>query len=233
MYTEDHCALRWLVVVNGILWLTLCVLFLILPFLTNNPVFFLFLFVTLMLFFFTTGTTGLVATWPIGIRLTCSGVRIGGVRRAARRQARDGGDPRKPPRARAQRGEVFFCPWQGVQRAEVVTDEAELRKLKRHRAIDTADARGRRVPVLALGRLWAPHMKAALVLTVDLSVASVPEFRPPDARRYWFKFSDFTPFRPSPVWFAPTRHPEALREALARFNVPGPATSRPGSPGPW
>ena len=70
--------------------------------------------------------------------------------------------------------------------------------------------------VLALGSLWAPFMTAALVIQVDLSQATVPQFRPPDTRRYWFKPSRPDPYTVSPTWYAPTRHPAELRAALSQ-----------------
>lgn len=69
--------------------------------------------------------------------------------------------------------------------------------------------------------LTVPFMRAALVVTVDLQMAELPRFRPPDDQRYWFKPSDFSRADPSPIWVAPTRHPEALRNALAQLNAPG------------
>jgi hypothetical protein len=53
----------------------------------------------------------------------------------------------------------------------------------RPRVRDLARCRWDGGKVLALGTLWAPFMTAALVIQVDRSQATVPEFRPPDTRR--------------------------------------------------
>lgn len=226
-YTEDRCAIRWPLMFNAVFWPVMFLFFLVLGAVTGDVGLFLVLIVAIAGFLLTQGPFALAKCWPAGIRIDDTGVRIGGVRHAEGRQARNGQRPQKLPRAHAQRREVFFCPWPGVQHAEVVTGHAELRKLARTGRDFGIRARS----VIALGKLWAPHAKALLVLNVDLAVAGIPEFRPPDTRRSWWKVSDFTPFRPSPVWFVPTRHPGALRAVLAKLDVPGPATRHPGEPG--
>jgi hypothetical protein len=102
-----------------------------------------------------------------------------------------------------------------VRGIEVVTGRKELRELTRY----GRDLGLRRGQVFAVGKLWAPFMNAALVVNVDLSAASVPQLRPPAERRDWFKFTYRNPFRPSPVWYAPTRHPDALRAVLAQLRA--------------
>ena len=57
------------------------------------------------------------------------------------------------------------------------------------------------------------------VIQVDLSHATVPDFRPPDTRRYWLKPSRPGPFRVSPTWYAPTRRPAELRAALTAASI--------------
>ncbi len=74
--------------------------------------------------------------------------------------------------------------------------------------------------MLALGTLWAPFMTAALVIQVDLSHAAIPDFRPPDTGRHWFKPSRPDLFLVSPTWCAPTRHPADLRAALTAPAIP-------------
>jgi hypothetical protein len=90
----------------------------------------------------TFGTFGLVLCWPIGIVMDAEGIRIGGIRRAAKRARKQGRDINR------QRGEVFFCPWEAVQRMEVVTDRRELKKL-RQAAPDIGISRSN---LVALGR---------------------------------------------------------------------------------
>ena len=76
---------------------------------------------------------------------------------------------------------------------------------------------------MRLGLLTSPYMRALLVINVDLAAPGthIPEFRPPDEQRYWFKPSAPQRFAPHPVWVAPTRHPEELKAALAELGVSG------------
>jgi hypothetical protein len=103
----------------------------------------------------------------------------------------------------------------------VVTDRREVR---RYAALGR-NVGGTRLEVatrtMRLGLLTSPSMRALLVIDVDLTAPGVrlPEFRPPDTERYWFKPSAPQRFAPHPVWVAPTRHPERLRAALAELGV--------------
>ena len=155
------------------------------------------------------GIIAAVVNRATGIRITHAGVSIGGVRHQHHRRGRKAdGDTGSLPPASAQRTQVFFCPWPAVRRIEVVTGRSRMRDLARCRWDGNK--------VLALGALWAPFMTAALVIQVDLSQATVPQFRPPDTRRYWFKPSRPDPYTVSPTWYAPTRHPAELRAALSQ-----------------
>ncbi len=212
-YAEDHCSLRWPVLFNGIAWPALFLIFLIVPFATGNLLLLNLALVAGILCAVGGSIFGLVITWPTGIRIDAEGIRIGGVRHAARRGGAGAG---KLPTAGSQRRQVFSCPWNGVQNLRVVTDRGELKKLRR-------SSRGR--GDLRVGILWSFWMKAALVVNVDPAAAQIPRFRPPDTQRYWFKVSRPTRAVPSPVWLAPTRHPERLREALTQFNAQGPLPS--------
>lgn len=135
-----------------------------------------------------------------GIQLSADGIRIGAVSRVRRRRRGD------LPWGSAQRGEVFFCPWDGVQRAMVVTDAGALK-----------EAGGLRKPPVRLGVLWAPFAKAALLIEIDKRRAVFPEFREPDWSRPFFRPYHPGPFSQSRIWYAPTRRPELLRLALARY----------------
>ena len=68
-------------------------------------------------------------------------------------------------------------------------------------------------------------MTAALVLHVDVGHATVPDFRPPDTQRHWFKPSRPVPYTVSPTWYAPTRHAAELRAALSRGAGIGPSSA--------
>jgi hypothetical protein len=215
LYAEDHCGLRWPLLSQAILWPALLVVSIVIIVVTGNPDLSFLPVIALLGTWF--GIIAVAINRPAGIRVTTDGVCVGGVRHEHQRHARGRKDPRALPPASAQRRQLFCCPWPAIQHLEVITDPAEVRKLAKSRHGDG---------LLAVGRLWAPFMTAALVIQVDLKHASVPEFRPPDTRRYWFKVSRPGSFVISPVWFAPTRHPAALRAVLAQRNDP--ATRRPG-----
>jgi hypothetical protein len=63
---------------------------------------------------------------------------------------------------------------------------------------------------------WAPFTRSALFLEVDINAVTIPEFRPPDTERHFFRSSNFAVSFTSPLWLIPTKHPEALRAALAQ-----------------
>lgn len=208
LYAEDHCGLWWPLLSQAILWPLLLVVSIVIVVITRNPDLFFLPAITLLGTWF--GIIAVAINRPTGIRVTTDGVCVGGVRRA-HQHAHGRQSPHELPPASAQRTQLFCCPWPAIQDLEVITDRGEVRKLAKTRHNDG---------LLPLGKLWAPFMKAALVIQVDLRHASVPEFRPPDTRRSWFKVSRPGAFVVSPVWFAPTRHPAALRAALAERNEP-------------
>lgn len=222
LYSEDHCALRRPLVLNGLCWPLLLVGSFICLLVTKNTGFMLG-FIVGVIGNLTLGGLMLGQDWPIGIRVGTAGVRIGGIRRAERRAARQRQEPRQAPRARTQRRQVFSCPWEAVQRIEVVTDRREIRKYAKlgRNVGDTRLEVATRT--MRLGLLTSPYMRALLVINVDLAAPGthIPEFRPPDEQRYWFKPSAPQRFAPYPVWVAPTRHPQELKAALAELGVPG------------
>ena len=205
LYAEDHCALRWPLIFHATFWPILLVAASIVLIVDQNPN--LSYLLTIPLAGTALGIIAAVINRATGIRITHTGVSIGGVRRQHHRQGTipgGSGHCRPPP---PSAGHVFSCPWPGIRHIEVVTGRARMRELARSRSDGG---------ILALGTLWAPFMTAALVIQVDLSQATVPEFRPPDARRYWFKPSRPDPYTVSPTWYAPTRHPTELRAALSQ-----------------
>lgn len=138
-----------------------------------------------------------------GIQVSGDGIRIGAVSRVRRRPRRN------LPWGNAQRKEVFFCPWNAVHRAAVVTDRTTLK-----------DAGRLRNPAVKLGVLWAPFAKAALLIEIDPRYAVFPQFREPDEKRPFFRACHPGPFRRSLIWYAPTKRPEELRAVLARHVAP-------------
>jgi hypothetical protein len=167
-------------------------------------------------FFHTLGTIGLVISWPIDILIDDDGIRIGGLRRSTRRARK--GAREYPELPTKQRRQVFFCPWEAVQRVEVVTDRAELKKLRRA----AEDVGFRHSMTVALGRLWSPQMRAALVINLDPDRAVFPRFleRGEEVKRPTGTSTTKRDSFRSPVWIAPTRHPDQLRAALERHGVP-------------
>lgn len=204
LYAEDHCALRWPLIFHAIFWSVLLAAVSIILIVDPNPNLSYLLAIPLAGTLF--GIIATVINRATGIRVTHAGVSIGGIRRQHHRRGRHpGGGPGSLPPASAQRTQVFSCPWSAVRHIEVVTGRARMRELARSRSDGG---------ILALGTLWAPFMTAALVIQVDHSHATVPEFRPPDTRRHWFKPSRPDPSTVSATWYAPTRHPAELRAAL-------------------
>lgn len=204
LYSERGCALRWPLFFHLVLWA--CVLVIGVPLITINPS---------MSFVPAIGTLGVLVTVVIiaanfrtGIEISADGIRIGAVNHT-RKQPR-----RSLPWGDAQRKEVFFCPWNAVQRAAVVTDRTALKSAGRLRN-----------PGVKLGVLWAPFAKAALVIEIDPRSAVFPEFREPDQKRPIFRPYHPGPFTPSSIWYAPTKRPDDLRRVLAQHVAPpGPDT---------
>jgi hypothetical protein len=161
-------------------------------------------------------TSLLYRNWPTGIRFDASAISIGaiGSARAAGRR----------PTVNHQSRALFTCPWPAVEGVRIVTDRAELRRMKNTPRYYTFTNRwGGKVGMTHcnIGVLASPFMRAALVLDVDPFTITAPRIRP---ARYYnnFKngyFSRLIEPRLSPVWVVPTRHPEALGRALAA--VPG------------
>jgi hypothetical protein len=210
-YTEERSSVRWPLVFHGVFWPLLLISSYTVVAVTHN---FGFMAGVVLGVFGSLGFGGLhlAQSWPIGIRVDPAGIWIGGIQRAERMRTA-GKTQTKLSRARAQQRQVFFCPWDAVQRVEVVTGRKEVRKLaKLGEGVGSS-----RVEVatrtIKLGLLTAPYMRAVLVLNVDLSAAVVPEFRPPVERSFW-KTGSPQHFAPSPIWCAPTRHPEQLRTVL-------------------
>ncbi len=158
----------------------------------------------------------LYRNWPTGIRVTGSAISVGAVSSARA--------VRRAPTVFHQSRGLYVCPWSAVVGVRVVTDRAELRRLRRSPLYQTFTDRygGRRlsggscISHCNIGVLVSPCMRAALVVSVHPAGVTVPPVRP--ARLYSNgldgHFSRLVEPRMSPTWVVPTRHPEALSAAL-------------------
>lgn len=215
VYAEDHCALRWPLLLFGVAFPALAVALFVLAVITKD----IGLVLPIMALLIVTVATGgryVGLNWPTGIRLDGAGVRIGRVRHAERHPNRK---PRKKlPVPAGQCWQVFSCNWDGVKSISVVTDRETLRQLRKTvRRAPTGGSTGRVRATAggsqgyALGMLIPPYMRAALVVRVDPWVAHFPEFRPLQGlavqTSQWGTRSS--------VWVVPTRHPDRLQAALA------------------
>ena len=214
-YAEDRCALDWLLLTSGIyapvLAIGLFAAALAAGIVALNWVAIAIVFLTAA--WWAAGGSWLRYVWPTGIRLTASGVRIGGLEWAERHpgQARTG--QAIVPR---QYSQVFSCPWSGVLGIGVTTDHHVLSAMKRQAY------RGRRLT--PLGNLATPFMRAALVIWIDQDQAQLPDIRP--ARSHaWSNCS--APGFHQPIWVVPTRRPAELTGALSLLPLPAGAVRDP------
>lgn len=197
IYAEDRSAIRWPYAVHLVLWALILAIGFVGMAVAANPGWGLPVAV---------GTIGLftiialtVMAWPVGIRIDDDGIRIGGVRRTRR-------PGRRLPWAGQQRREILLASWSAISAAAVITDKAGIREAGDLRKGD----------VVRLGVLWAPFARAALVIEIDPARVALPRFREQDITRPFWRPARLAPVRLSPVWYVPTRHPGALRAALAQ-----------------
>jgi hypothetical protein len=245
VYAEDRCALRWPLVSIGLLGsvggAALAVVCFWLAVITSYAHVFAVLS-TIGMVVSCVWTQLLWSNWPTGIRVDTAGIRIGGVRRKPHITV-------TARSVLGQRHEVFTCPWAAVRgiavtdRAGLRGLQAQLSAPQpaahaRHRPSHTAsgpsygsmtgspgDIEMRpRTSSVRLGWMPAPFMRASLVIYVEPDKAYFPPLRPWRWRGHW-AVPGSLPWQMqktgthSGVWLAPTRHPDALRAALAR--VPG------------
>jgi hypothetical protein len=183
LYAENGAALRWPYYFHLVLWGLVLAAGVAAAAVTDNPNWSFPIAVGIFGEMFAGVIIG--ANFRTGIQVSEDGIRIGAVSHVRRR-------PRQNlPWGDAQRKEVFFCPWNAVHRAAVVTDRATLK-----------DAAGLRSPAVKLGVLWAPFAKAALLIEVDPRYAIFPRFREPDEKRPIFRAYDPGPYHLSPIWYA-------------------------------
>lgn len=151
-------------------------------------------------------------SWPTGIRIDVSAITIGAV--TVKEQDLKWLDPTAYHQAHG----VYSCRWQGVDNARVVTDKAELRAIAKSREYYTFTNRWAARPAMTrckIGVLTAPFMRAALLVDVHPSAVTATPVRP--VKAYSISRGDFPRLiRPelSLTWVVPTRHPQALEQAL-------------------
>jgi hypothetical protein len=155
--------------------------------------------------------------WPTGIRMDETGITIGAIGSPSAATRR--------PTVNHQAWGIFTCPWSSVHDVRVVTDPGELRRIARSPKYYTFTNRffGKRdMTYCNIGILTAPFMHAALVAEIYPSGVEGASIRP---ARYFnnYKngyFSRRVPPRMSDTWIVPTRCPQALEEALKRYQLP-------------
>jgi hypothetical protein len=211
LYTENHSAVRWLYFLHIALWTFLLVIGVAAMAWSRNPS---------LSFVPTIGGLGAlimgaitIIAWPTGIQVRSDGIRVGGIHRTQR-------PDRHLPSVNARWKRPFFCPWPAIRSAEIVTDRAYIRRTNKD---------FREPGKVALGMFRAPFTRSALFLEVNINAVTIPEFRPPDTERPFFRPANFTVPFTSPVWLIPTKHPEALRAAIAQHVSLRPSTPTPGA----
>jgi hypothetical protein len=211
-YREDRSALSWPLLACGLFGPLAVVAACVILGLVVNPQWFIGL-VFLLLSAPAQIYVGLLyRNWPTGIRLDETSISIGAVRsgRAAGRT----------PTVTHQSWGLFTCPRSAVRSARVVTDPAEVRRLRKAPLYYTLTNRWgskRDMTYCNLGVLTSPFMRAALVIDVDPGAVTAPRAR---AARMFSngkdgRMSRLIPPALSPTWIVPTRHPEDLSAALA------------------
>jgi hypothetical protein len=157
-------------------------------------------------------TTGLLyRNWPTGIRIDPSAITVGAVGSAAAAG--------RTPTVNHQAWGIFTCPWPAALEARVVTDPAQVRELRKSSQYDTMNNRWalpRAMRHCNIGVLSSPWMTAALVIEIRPGAVTTPQVRP---ARFYSNFMAGSLSRllepvPSPTWVIPTRHPDAVRQAL-------------------
>jgi len=212
IYQETHSALNWPLLACGLFAPVAAeIVFVVLGIVVNPTWFvgmmFVPLFAPAMIYI-----SLLYRNWPTGIRIDGSAITIGAVRSAVARVRR--------PTVNHQSWGLFTCPWSGVIDARVVTDPAEVRRLKtspRYYTLNNRWGGARGMTYCNIGVLTSPFMRAALVVDVDPRMVTATQIRP---TVFFTNFKDRRGFylvrgpKLSPTWIVPTRNPEGLSKVL-------------------
>lgn len=204
IYAEKRCALTWpllltglvATVVGGVLVL-LCGLY---GFLINRA---FFVAEAAALGWTVFWARLLRSRWPTGIRVDAAGIRIG--------------DARALRFATTESYTVFACPWTLVRRILVIETGSRRSRARRRQGAASDDSASRSGDVRPhwlrwlgwLIRLLSPVAGASIYLYLDPDTPGGPQ-----AQRVGNVYSFGSP---ATVWMAPTRHPKALRAALAQL----------------
>lgn len=195
LYAEDHSAIRWPYYLHLAVWIIVLAAAIAAGAITGDPDWSALLTVGICGLVFV--VTFLWKNWPVGIQVGGDGIRIGAVRRRP-------GPPGKQPWSDYQRWHQLHAPWDAVRRVAVITDKKDLRDA---RLLDKRN-------INRIGVLTAPFARAALLIEIAPSRVTVPDFRERDEKVPMVRLGHLTPFEGSPVWYVPTRRPDALRQAL-------------------
>jgi len=158
----------------------------------------------------------LYRNWPTGIRIDAAGISIGAVHSP--------GAIRRTPTVNHQSWGLFTCPWPAVEAVRVITDQAEVRRLRtsaRYYTLNNRWGATRRMTHCNIGVLTAPFMRSALVVDVDPTAVTATLIRP---ARFYSNFKDGRLSRlvqpeMSSRWVVPTRAPGRLSKALQPWLV--------------
>jgi hypothetical protein len=174
-------------------------------------------------------TSLLYRNWPTGVRIDDTGITVGAIR-----------SPRalsRTPSAFHQSWGRYTSPWPQITSARVVTDPAELRHLasrSQHPTFNNSWGSKRAMDHCDIGVMTCPFMRAALVVDLYPSGVTGTTVRP--ARVYkplTMLGIPFTTRRIAPrtwdTWIVPTRHPQALEEALKQYRPDPPSDTLPPS----
>jgi hypothetical protein len=202
-YVEDRSGLTWRLLAAGLYAPVCAIALFIAALVVQTPALYWSAFGVLLIAtaaWVVTSGSFLQYFWPMGIRVSATSLRIGGVRWAERHPDQIRASKAIVPK---QYSQVFACPWSGVLAIGVTTDRALLKIMKRNAY------RGRKLT--PLGNLAVPFMRAALVIWVDQAQAQQPTIRSATGP-LWYNYPE--PGYHQPLWVVPTRHPERLTATL-------------------
>ena len=215
-YAENRVAVRWPLVVLGLLLPLACVAAFVVGVASGTGA--LWSTAAVALYFSLTFCSAfLYRNWPTGIRITGDELRVGAVRsaRAARRK----------PMVTHQTWGLFTVPLTAVRSMTVETDPATIRRIKKspdYFTLSNRYSKSRDARTCKLGVLTSPFMRAALIVELDAGWARFPSTR----RAMFFPNEIGRPFRTfltpeeSLTWVVPTRRPERLRAAVTAWSPP-------------